>query len=63
MSTFSKLPAARKFFIKYRKANGQIFSYRISAPIEETEDLFTAYAFGRGCRSFKRSGVIELRQI
>ena len=58
-----KIPKARKFFMKYRKHNGQIHSYRISAPIEERNDFFTTYCFNHGIRSFNRLKILEVREL
>lgn len=57
------LPPPQKFFLVYKKQNGQIKDYVISAPIEANDHSFTCYAFQKGLRSFKISGVRELKLL
>jgi len=56
------LPEAKTFYLKYRKTNGQIHSYRISNPIEQNDEKFTTYAFGHGVRSFIIDRVVALEE-
>jgi hypothetical protein len=54
------LPVA-KYSIKYKKENGQISEYTISQPIEKDDSKITAYAFGKGIRSFKVERILALK--
>lgn len=56
-------PPAAKYEITYTKANGETSTYVISNPIEEDATSFTAYAFGRGVRTFIKSRVRSFARV
>lgn len=56
-------PRASKYSLDYVRADGSIGNYTISNPIEATDDSITAYAFGKGVRSFKKSCICGLRLV
>jgi hypothetical protein len=57
------IPQTSNYFLKYRKANGQIHSYRVSHPISSDGDRVTVYAYKHGVRSFKVAKIIEFHKI
>ena len=56
-------PSAAKYSITYMKADGSIGNYTISNPIEANNDVITAYAFGRGIRTFKKARVRSFSKV
>ncbi|MEK6883948.1 MAG: hypothetical protein AABY22_30235 [Nanoarchaeota archaeon] len=56
------LPPPQKFTLIYKKTKGTICTHLISAPIEANDEQFTAYSFGNGVRTFKKSGVISIKK-
>lgn len=53
------LPPASKYNITYTKKDGSVEQYTISNPLEVNEVNFTAYAFGKGVRSFNKDRVLS----
>lgn len=62
MIRFVILPPAQKFSLTYNSSKGYK-CYRVSAPIEITEEGFTAYAFNKGIRTFKFDKIVNLEPI
>ncbi len=58
-----RIPEPQRFLLRYRKANGKVETYQISLPIESDADQVTTYAFGKGVRTFKVSGIQEIREV
>lgn len=56
-------PNPAKYSIEYVKADGTVGNYTISNPIEANTDSITAYAFGRGVRTFKKPRVRSFSKI
>jgi len=56
-------PPAAKYNITYTKADGTMGNYMISNPIEANNDSITAYAFGRGVRTFVKSRVRSFSRV
>jgi hypothetical protein len=56
-------PPAAKYSITYRTSEGKIKDYEISNPIEANTDQITAYAFGRGVRTFKKNRISRLTKV
>jgi len=56
-------PEAAKYSIDYVKADGKVGKYTISNPIESNKDSITAYAFGRGVRTFKMDRVRSFSRV
>lgn len=56
-------PKPAKYTMTYKKSNGEVENYTISNPIEETGSDFTAYAFNRGVRTFKKAGVLSFEKV
>lgn len=45
--------------LTYRRKDGGIGVYRVSRPIDRYPNRMTAYAFGKGIRSFCYEGIID----
>lgn len=58
-----KIPAPKKYLLTYRDRNGAVTNHVVSLPIEGNDEMFTAYSFKKGVRSFKKSGVLEMTEI
>ena len=56
-------PEPSKYSIEYMKADGSMGNYVISNPIEASNDAVTAYAFGRGVRTFKKARVRSFSKV
>ena len=56
-------PNPAKYTISYVKADGSMGNYTISNPIEASQDSITAYAFGRGIRTFKKARVRSFSKV
>lgn len=56
-------PDASKYRLDYTKADGTVANYTISNPIEANQESITAYAFGRGVRTFKKAQVRSFSKI
>lgn len=56
-------PEAAKYSLDYIKADGSEHNYTISNPIEANKDSITAYAFGRGVRTFKKCRVRRFSKV
>lgn len=54
------IPEVAKYDLLYEKADGQREKYVISPPIEKAENSFTAYAFGKGIRTFVNDRVLNI---
>jgi hypothetical protein len=68
MVKFFILPPAQKFWLVYdgeteKSKTGKPKYYIISAPIEMTEEDFTAYAFKKGVRTFKFAKILKLGSL
>ena len=61
-TTFT-IPTPRKFRLKYRTSANETKDYEISNPISKTDKTFTAYAFGRGIRSFRLDQILDIVAI
>ena len=57
-----KIPNPRRFDLVYRGSEGDKM-YQVSLPVEKTADSFTAYAFGKGIRTFKFDKVLSMTEI
>jgi len=60
---FFILPTPRKYHLVYRNKRGQQNEYTISNPIEFNENALTAYAFGRGIRSFIPMRIVSIKPL
>lgn len=56
-------PKAAKYSMEYVKSDNTLGTYVISNPIDSNSESFTAYAFGRGIRTFKKSKVRSFNKI
>jgi len=56
------LPNPAKYKMVYRDHKGRCKTYTISNPIEAKTDSFTAYAYGRGIRTFKKNRILKLNK-
>ena len=57
------VPKAAQYSMVYQKKNGEVEVVTISNPIQEGGEIFTAYKFGSGIRSFIKSGVMGINKI
>lgn len=55
-------PPAAKYSITYAKRDGTVKKYTISNPLEIGDTNFTAYAYGRGVRSFNKDRVLTFEK-
>lgn len=56
-------PKAAKYSMEYVKSDNTLGTYVISNPIDSNSESITAYAFGRGIRTFKKSKVRSFNKI
>lgn len=56
-------PTPKKYRMVYQKKNGEVDVYTVSNPIDSTEDMMTAYAFGHGVRSFLKNRIHGFTQL
>ena len=58
-----RLPKPKRYLLKYRKNGGEIKTYEISVPIDETIETVTVYSYGGGLRTFKRSNIVDIKSV
>ena len=56
-------PKPSKYSIVYKTLDGKVDTYQISNPLSADNDKITAYAFGKGIRSFKKANISAFEKI